>query len=623
MSNEDLNKQIPLSKLIGASGSGKSTFARKYFLSTEILSSDHCRALVSDDENNLEVTAEAFEVLDFIAGKRLAGGKLTVIDATNVQAEARKPLVKLARQYHCLPVAIVFDLPESVCIARNKERKDRNFGSRVILQHTGQLRRSIKNLKREGFRHIFILNSTEEVDGVTIIREALWNDKTACHGPFDIIGDVHGCFDELVELLETLGYQVVKNNVQGPVDGPVYAHPQGRVAVFLGDIVDRGPRIADTLKLIYNMCAHRSAFCVPGNHDMKLLRKLQGRDVQVNFGLAESLSQIEQLPDSVRGKFSRIIAEFLDGLVSHYVLVDKKLVVAHAGLKAEMQGRGSAKVREFCLYGETTGETDEFGLPERYNWAAGYRGQSMVIYGHTPIPKPEWLNNTLNIDTGCVFGGKLTAFRYPEKELISVPAKLVYCEPVSPRKKEEPEVSALSTQQKYDDLKLAPFHLLTTKGQLYVNRNHEWHMESLTKICRMDEGLLLATPYKIVDVTNPESTIDGIQWWEESTGQGAEGMVIKPYDFISNGKRGLVQPALKCRGREYLRIIYGPEYTLEDNLKRLRSRELKAKRSLALREFALGIEAMERFVRKEPLRKIHECVFGILALESEPVDPRL
>ena len=208
-------------------------------------------------------------------------------------------------------------------------------------------------------------------------------------------------------------------------------------------MVDRGPRIPDTLKLVYNMVAHGSGFCVPGNHDMKLLRKLQGRDVQVNFGLAESLAQIEQLPDSVKGKFQRIVAEFLDGLVSHYVVDDKKLVVAHAGLKAEMQGRGSGKVREFCLYGETTGETDEFGLPERYNWAAEYRGKTMVVYGHTPIPEPEWLNGTINIDTGCVFGGKLTAFRYPEKELVSIPAKQPIASRYAPSRKRNRMPNAL------------------------------------------------------------------------------------------------------------------------------------------------------------------------------------
>ena len=165
---------------------------------------------------------------------------------------------------------------------------------------------------------------------------------------------------------------------------------------------------------------------------MKLLKKLRGKDVQITHGLAQTLAEIDALPDEVRGPFSKSLAEFLDGLVSHYVLDGGKLVVAHAGMKEEMQGRGSGRVRDFALYGETTGETDEFGLPVRYNWAAEYRGSAMVVYGHTPVPHPEWLNHTVNIDTGCVFGGKLTALRYPEKEFVSVPAKHTYCEPSRP-----------------------------------------------------------------------------------------------------------------------------------------------------------------------------------------------
>jgi len=173
------------------------------------------------------------------------------------------------------------------------------------------------------------------------------------------------------------------------------------------------------------------------------------------------------------------------------------------------------------------------------------------------------------------------------------------------------------------DLKLAPFHLLATEGQVYVNRDHVWHMDKLAEVCKASDGLLLATPYKQVDVTDTVNVAEATQWWEELTGRGGEGMVLKPFDFIVRGRRGLVQPAVKCRGREYLRIIYGPEYLLPENLERLRSRAVSSKRSLALREFALGIEALERFVRNEPLRRVHECVFGVLALESEPVDPRL
>ena len=173
------------------------------------------------------------------------------------------------------------------------------------------------------------------------------------------------------------------------------------------------------------------------------------------------------------------------------------------------------------------------------------------------------------------------------------------------------------------DLKLAPFHLLASEGHIHTDKNHPWHMDTLSAICRTDPELLLPTNYKVVEVTDPASEIEGIAWWTELTGRGGEGMVVKPLDFIIRGKRGLAQPAVKCRGREYLRIIYGPDYTDDENLARLRHRGLAHKRSLALGELALGIEGLERFVRREPLRRVHECVFGVLALESEPVDPRL
>jgi protein phosphatase len=173
------------------------------------------------------------------------------------------------------------------------------------------------------------------------------------------------------------------------------------------------------------------------------------------------------------------------------------------------------------------------------------------------------------------------------------------------------------------DLKLAPFHILATQDETHVNKHHTWHMKTLAEWCHVDEQLLLATPYIVVDVTDPNSIEAGIGWWEQVTSQGGEGMVVKPLDFIVRGKHGIVQPAVKCRGPEYLRIIYGPTYDVPENLERLRLRGLGLKRSLAMREFALGIEALERFVHHEPLRRVHECVFGVLALESEPVDPRL
>ena len=853
-----MNLSIPdlsLVVLIGPSGCGKSTFARKHFLSSEVLSSDRCRYLVSDDENNQAATNDAFEVLHFIAAKRLAAAKLTVVDATNVQPEARKPLVALARQYHVLPVAIVLNLPERVCADRNRDRPDRAFGPHVIRNQSKQLHRSLRGLEREGFRHIHILDNQEAIDSAAIVREPLWNDRKFDRGPFDIIGDVHGCFDELAELLERLGYRIAQNGDQFAVTAP-----EGRKAVFVGDLVDRGPKTVPVLRLVMAMAGSGVALCVPGNHDIKLLRKLRGKDVQLTHGLAETLLELE----SESAEFRNAVASFLDKLVSHYVFDDGNLVVAHAGMKEEMQGRGSAKVRDFALFGETTGETDEFGLPVRADWTAEYRGRATVVYGHTPVPEPEWLNRTVNIDTGCVFGGQLTALRYPEKELITVPAKRTYYKPARPflpavltpepqlttqQKQDElldiedvlgkriistrlhrtvtireenataalevmsrfaanpkwliylpptmspsdtssrpgyleypdeafayyrregvaevvceqkhmgsravvvicrdeeaarknfgvagegigicytrtgrqffadasleeallarlktaidaaglweelntgwlcldcelmpwsakaqellreqyaaagaaaraslpyavaalqsaasnvPEITGLlehyrerqdmaasyvDAYRRYcwpvhsiSDFRLAPFHLLASSGRVYSDADHTWHMETLARLAASDPDLLLATPFRRVDLADEASVGEATRWWEEMTGAGGEGMVVKPLAFVQRGRRDLAQPAVKCRGREYLRIIYGPEYTQEGNLQRLRERSLGTKRSLALREFALGMEGLERFVNSEPLRRVHECAFGVLALESEPVDPRL
>ncbi len=848
------NIQIPelsLVVLIGATGSGKSSFASKHFKATEIVSSDVCRSIVSDDENNQAASADAFALARYITSMRLKNGLLTVIDATNVQEEARKDWIHLAREYHCLPVAIILNMPEKVCAQRNALRQDRNFGAHVIPQHISQLKRSFKKLKYEGFRHIIELRSPEEVDSITdITRDPLYNNKKNEAGPMDIIGDVHGCYDELTELLAKLGY----TNTTG-----TWVHPEGRKAVFVGDLVDRGPKTPEVLKLVMSMITSGNAYCVPGNHDIKLMRWLNGKNVQARHGLQESIDQLNlETPE-----FREAVRKFIDSLISHYVFDDGKLVVSHAGLKESMQGRGSGAVREFCLYGETTGEIDEFGLPVRLNWAAEYKGKAMVVYGHTPVPQAQWLNNTIDIDTGCVFGGSLTALRYPERELVSVKAAKVYCEPVRPLNhghqatgkltiqqqsddvldiadftgkqivetrlgnnitiREENAIAALEVMSRFavnpkwliylpptmspsktsilddylefpteafeyyktagvnrvvcqekhmgsravvivgknegaiskafgitgegigtiytrtgraffndketeqallnrlntaldksgfyekfntdwvcldaelmpwsakaqallqtqyasvgnaathalndvkaalkqliqrdangaallteyreraqeaeqfiaayqqycwpvsglDDYKLAPFHILASEGKLWTSENHEWHMEEIRNICSGDPAILLATPYKVVDLDNETSMEDATSWWLELTGKGGEGMVVKPYNFIEKDGKGLIQPAIKIRGREYLRIIYGPEYTAPDNMVRLKQRGLNAKRGMAMREFALGIEGLQRFTEKEPLRRVHQCVFGVLALESEPVDPRL
>ncbi|MEL7334021.1 MAG: AAA family ATPase, partial [Cyanobacteria bacterium J06560_2] len=449
--------------LMGASGSGKSTFARKHFLETEILSSDFFRGLVSNDENSQSATKDAFEALHYILEKRLAAGLLTVVDATNVQKEARRPLIELAKKYHFFVAAIALNLPESLCHERNQQRPDRQFGSHVVRNHTRSLKKSLKGLRREGIRYSYILNSLEEIGAARIERKPLWNNRKQDHGPFDIIGDVHGCCDEVEQLLKQLGYQ--QQAATGSTDSfwhfPTYTHPEGRRALFLGDLVDRGPRILDTLKLVHNMIGTGSAECILGNHENKLMRWLDGRKIKVSYGIAQTITEIENIEAPRQEQDKQAIQSFLKSLISHYVLDEGKLVVAHAGLREELQGRGSAYVRDFALYGETTGETDEFGRRIRYNWVADYRGKAMVVYGHTPVFSPEWLNNTIDVDTGCVYGGKLTALRYPEKELVSVKALKVYREPATPLTADSPDTrigeigcqsNAMSAQQVQDDV---------------------------------------------------------------------------------------------------------------------------------------------------------------------------
>jgi protein phosphatase len=865
--------EFSLVLLLGPSGSGKSTFAARHFAATEVLSSDRFRGWVSDDENSMDATEDAFDALRYVAGKRLKRGRLTVIDATNVQPFARKPLLDLAREYHALPVAIVLNLPERVCQDRNAARPDRDFGPHVVRNHRRDLRRSMKGLRREGFRYVYELTSPEDVEAVAVERTKLWPDKRDEHGPFDIIGDIHGCMDELAELLGQLGYKQATDSSDGTVSA--YRHPEGRRAVFVGDFVDRGPRSLDVVRTAMEMVKAGTSFAVPGNHDVKLVKKLRGKNVRIAHGLEKTLAEFDALPDGSRQETEHEIADFLDRLVSHVVLDGGRLVIAHAGMKEEMQGRGSGAVRAFALFGDTSGATDEFGLPVRHDWAAEYRGRAAVVYGHTPVPEAEWVNNTINIDTGCVFGGKLTALRWPERELVSVPARETYAEPARPFLedarageapargdgapagdlaaqlaldaeglhladvsgkrvletrlrptvvvREDQAAAALETMSRFaadprwlvylpptmspsetseregylehpadafqfyrkrgvetvvceekhmgsraiavvcrdadaaarrfgvgtgeagivytrtgrrffedrgmeetildrvrdsvdragwwdtygtdwvlldcelmpwsakaqallhqqyapvgsaarrmlpaavaslgtaleagidvgdlltrtraradataryvdaygrycwsvesvDDLRLAPFHVLATEGAAHVDRDHRWHMERAAELTGLGAPVLYPTAHRFVDLGDDRAVRNAVEWWETMTEAGGEGMVIKPLDFIARGRKGLVQPAVKCRGREYLRIIYGPEYTLSENLDRLRRRNLKRKRSLALREFALGVEAIERFVEYQPLRRVHECVFGVLAMESDPVDPRL
>jgi protein phosphatase len=876
--------ELSLVVLVGVTGSGKSTFARTHFKPTEVISSDFCRGLVADDENDQSATPAAFELLHYIVGKRLAGGRLTVVDATNVQPEARRELVALAREHDVLPVAIVLDLPEKLCAERNAGRKDRDFGPHVLRRQRDQLRRGLKGLRREGFRTVHVLRSPDEVAAAVITRTPLFNDLRHETGPFDVIGDVHGCRAELEQLLTTMGYEIERDGAGRPAGA---RHPDRR-AIFVGDLVDRGPDTPGVLRLVMGMVKAGTAFCVSGNHEAKLNKALQGRNVRLNHGLPETMEQLAGQPEA----FGAEVARFIDGLISHYVLDGGRLVVAHAGLVERYQGRASGRVREFCLYGQTTGETDEYGLPVRYPWAEEYRGRAMVVYGHTPVPRAEWLNNTLCLDTGCVFGGRLTALNYPERTLVHVSAARVYYTPAKPFPAatgsgppghgrdpgvldigdvsgsrvietgylprvgvreanaaaalevmsrfaidprwllylpptmspvttsqrpgtlEHPEqafaayradgVSSVLCEEKHmgsravllvcrspdvaparfglpapapaadsdaaqaadaaqadpacgaiwtrtgrpffspaltaslidrvraaaekaglfaelgtswllfdaellpwnlkagplvrdqyatvgaaaaaslpaatavleqasarallglrdlrgrpDDaaavaallgrtqarsanaaaftaaylrycwptdelagMRVAPFQLLASEGAVYHDRPHLWHLDVADRLAAAAQDLIATTRRIAVDVADPASVAAATQWWQELTDAGGEGMVVKPAANLTRSDAP-VQPGLKVRGREYLRIIYGPDYTEPANLVRLRQRAVGHKRSLALREYALGLEALDRVARGEPLWRVHECVFAVLALESEPVDPRL
>ena len=837
--------EVGLVVLCGASGSGKSTFARRHFAPTEVVSSDRCRALVSDDETDQSVTAAAFELLHAIVDKRLEVGRLTVVDATNAKPEDRKAIVELARRWDVLATAVVFDLALAACLEHNQQRRDRRTPVHAIKRQHDALRRGAKRLRKERFTRVYTLGSTEELDSVEVARTRIWSDRRDDTGPFDIIGDVHGCHAELLSLLDRLGYDTAIDPI---------AHPEGRRAVFLGDVVDRGPAVAEVLDVVMSMVSAGSALCVAGNHENKLRRALAGRNVTVTHGLAQSLEQLKRRPP----EFSERVAGFIDGLISHYVLDGGRLVVAHAGLPERYHGRSSGRVRELALYGDTRRR-------DRRVRAAGAVPVGRRLPGARPPSstatrrclRAAWVNNTICVDTGAVFGGELTALRWPERDLVSVPAVAEHYEPIRPagsaadgpprpsrllevgdvlgkhhvettlagrvlieaerssaalevmsrfavdprwlvhlpptmapaaasgrdgclehpdevfayfRKAGVDEVvvqekhmgsravlvvardagaagsrfgianaeagvvvtrtgrpffaeaalngalldrvraAAAATglwdrlgtdwlildaevlpwsakagaliQQLYaaagaagtaaldaarslmagvmgrgvdvealaertagraehvsayveayrrycwdvdgiDGVEVAPFQILAAEGEVLARQPHRWHLEQIDALVDHEPGTLRRTGRRFVDLGDDTAVQQATDWWHSLTGDGGEGVVVKPAEPIVTSGRGLVLPGVKCRGREYLRIIYGPEYLEPANLDRLRQRSVGRKASLARREFALGIEALDRFVANEHLARVHECVFGVLALESEPIDARL
>lgn len=836
--------------MVGASASGKSTLANRLFYPHEVVSSDHCRAMVTNDPSDQSANDEVFDLMHTIVRKRLQRGLLTVADATNLKPRDRREFLQIARDTDCSTVAITLNIPEHICQERNAQRQDRQTPPRVIARHTRDTAASLKQMRRERIREVHVISSTYDQDAITVERQRSPSNLKHLTGPFDIIGDPHGCAAELQELLAKLGY-LPHNDAE---HGDTLRHPQGRTAIFLGDLVDRGPDSPGVLDTVMAMTQSGDALCVTGNHDNKLVRKLRGNPVQMTHGLPQTMEQLENVPEEKTEQYRK----FLNGLRHHYILDNGNLAVAHAGIIEPYQGRSSGRVRNFCLYGETNGETDQYGLPQRHDWAQEYRGQASVVYGHVPTTNPQWLNNTICVDTGCVYGGQLTAVRYPEKDLVQVQAHAVHYQPERPAdtspepspgtpahqpshisiedltgqksiwtmstgrvrinpdqaaaavetmsrfaldprwlpylpatispcdtsplqdhlehpdqalgyyaSQKQPTVTcqekhmgsraiiavartpqklsevfripsklqgqcytrngrpfftdttmlqqlltrmnqALETSGVYEeldtgwllmdaeimpwslkatelinrhfapiaatglhtlphtarlldqaqargidtgdraldikrraealtkyhaaysqyswevdditDIKIAPFHILASEGMAQTGNDHPWHMAIADRLAQADPDIFRATANITLDPADDADRARALKFWNGLTAAGGEGMVVKPTTFIP--PKG-VQPAIKCRGREYLRIIYGPEYDLPQNLPHLKNRRTQGKRRMASTQFALGIEALKRFADGEPPHRYHQCVFAIMALDAEPMDPRL
>jgi protein phosphatase len=350
--------------LVGAAGAGKSTFAAARFRPTEVVSSDACRAMVADREDDQTATAAAFELLHLVATLRLRRRRLTVVDAVCARAQDRRPLLRLAEAADCAAVALVLDLPLEACQRHDRERAGRTVGERAIAAQWQAIRRSLPGLHGEGFAAVHRLGSEAEVAEAAVRRVPLPVDRRRVRGPFDVIGDVHGRLGPLIGLLRRLGY---------PEAGP---HPDRRKAVFTGDLTGGGPDDAGVVRLVREMAAAGAALAVRGDRDEELAGTLPGEE-----------------------------AAFLRGLPSHLVLSGGALVVAHAGIRTDLQGRDSARVTDFCLHGEP-------------GWATAYRGRALVVHGHEPVACPRWLGKTLDIHVE----GALTALRHPELKLVSTSA---------------------------------------------------------------------------------------------------------------------------------------------------------------------------------------------------------
>lgn len=853
--------------LVGPSNSGKTTLLNQFIqeeqiLASEVVSSDQFRVLVSDVEfiswngrpkeesdalfdEYQQISKEAFAAMEFLIARRCRLNKLTFIDATHLREDEREKYVQMAKKYHVPAIAIVLNLSETELLRRDAEREFPRGKNRIKQQYQ-QFKKTLRFIKKEAFRSTYILGEDElEILNVNRFDNPLLIDVG---NGIDFIGDIHGCFDEFLEILAKLGYQ--QN------DEEYFVHPEGRKILSLGDVLSRGPRSLETLQFFQKHVSAGLAYMIDSNHGWKIARWLDGKNVKLAHGDENVAAEFEDFENKFGSEETSLLKEQIKGLLleakSHYIIQKNGAQVAvavHAGIKDHYIGKQSQRISDFCRYGDTDG-MDENGKPIRKDWTISHKTNELILWGHDPKPQPLLINNTLNIDQGVVFGGSLTAYRFPERQVVSVKAKkdyanvpdnplqgweqkrlappnvmkflegysvlteqygevriyedgvlpalddlshyalpieeMVYLPPtMSPtpkpsqlegylehpieafeyyqskgietmvvekkhmgsrgilllfknkeaakeyigretlgiiftrtgraffqKKLEEQIVSQLnkdlmnhgyfekynsdfvlldaeilpwnlkakeliinqyahvgemalldrnklkdSLQNAYDDgkdvlgwlqeneveiqnanifnevyqkyiwdtegiegIQIAPFHTLAHSTETFFHQPHTWHMEKNKEFSGISR-LFVETEYRVV--SDEASMKAAIEWWSEMTEEGHEGFVVKPESYVARHKGKLLQPAIKVRGRKYLNIIYGMDYLQPDNLTRLKQRNAGKKQRNALKEFALGIEAVNRFVNRESLDRYHECVLGILALEAEPIDPRL
>lgn len=846
---------------IGPSNSGKSTLLGKLvnnqqILHSEIVSSDTYRELVADIdfidfstvhseeqdvlyEDYQRISTEAFNLLYAAVEARAKLNKVTFVDATNLRSFERAKYFEIAQKQHVPIFALIFDISKSELLIRDEKRLQPR-GKKRITQQINTMNYELKAIKKEPFHKLFVWRGEE----LNITRKPSLHELELGNG-FDILGDIHGCYDEMLELITQLGY--VKQ-------GDVYIHPEGRRLLSAGDVMSRGPKSIATMLFWLRQIEAGLSYMTDSNHGWKIARWLRGQSVSLNHGdeyVAEEFEQYEkhhgkEATEALKARFAKMLL----AAPSHYILTKnnvRKVVITHAGIKDHYIGKQSKRILDFCRYGDIQ-RIDEQGKPIRADWFVEHKTSELIVWGHDPKIKPFKANRTLNIDQGVVFGGQLTAFRYPEQTLVAVTAhknyvgnennplveakskrfanpkashfmngfivhtkagddvtipkekalaaldtfshhtlpieQVVYIPPtMSPTpqtsslpgylehpteafnyykkngvtqmiaekkhmgsravifiaKNESITKELLNTEtlgiittrtgraffdaqlqqemvvaihqellaknyfEKFEtdfvlmdaeilpwnlkahglidkqyanvsdqalmdrqmllskllatthvdvsswideythkvknaarfdavyqnycwptkDLKgiqIAPFHILAHSQTTNFDQPHTWHME-MNAFLSENSSLFIATEYRLINNEQDEEEV--IQWWKDMTEHGHEGIVIKPLNFIEERKGKMLQPAIKVRGREYLRIIYGMDYTDETQLKQLKKRNPSRKMKNALLEFKLGLEGIQRFVHFESSARVHECVLATLALESEGIDPRL